>query len=97
MEFSYLLVGKTSQGRGSNEWEEAQIQLIAVSNDCYYCNVLKNLTVTLSDTLRRNVESGCVPDKPKLVWYARKLDLNSLDRLASLRAVRYKIVGIQVT
>ena len=37
------------------------------------------------------------PDKPKLAGYAMKLDLTSLARLAGLRAVRYKIVGIQVT
>ena len=37
------------------------------------------------------------PDKPKLVGYAMKLDLVSLARLAGLRVVRYKIVGIQVT
>ena len=36
------------------------------------------------------------PDKPKLVWNARKLDLVGLARLAGLKAVRYKIVGIQI-
>ena len=36
------------------------------------------------------------PDKPKLVQYAMKLDLINLARLAGLRAVRYKIVGIQL-
>ena len=35
-----------------------------------------------------------MPDKPKLVGYAMKLDLVSLAGLAGLRAVRYKIVGI---
>ena len=37
------------------------------------------------------------PDKPKLVGYAMKLDLVSFARLAGLRAVRFKIVGTQVT
>ena len=43
------------------------------------------------------VECSQPPDKPKLVGYAMKLDLSILARLAGLRAVRYKIVGIQVT
>ena len=35
------------------------------------------------------------PEKPKPLWYVMKLDLVRLARLAGLRAVRYKIVGIQ--
>ena len=38
-----------------------------------------------------------MPDKLKLFWYAMKIDLVSLARLAGKIAVRYKIVGIQVT
>ena len=37
------------------------------------------------------------PDKPKLVRFARKLDLVNLACLAGLRVVRYEIVGIPVS
>ena len=45
----------------------------------------------------QNKKCSQPPDKPKLVGYAMKLDLDSLARLAGLRAVRYTIVSIQVT
>ena len=37
------------------------------------------------------------PDKPKPVWYAMKLDLNYLARLALKWVIRYKLVGIKTT
>ena len=46
-----------------------------------------------------NMVNSCLQpsDKSKLIWYAMKLALISLARLALKWAVRYKIVGIQIT
>ena len=66
-----------------------------LQNDTAFFRVFQNqIDSCIFSTLTQHVCSQ-PPDKPKLIGYAMKLDLASLARLASLRALRYKIVGIQ--
>ena len=58
--------------------------------------VEQDLFKTVFKSARQNCSDySHPPDKPKPFWYAMKIDLVSLARLAGWWAVRYKLVGMK--